>query len=102
MGVKVENRVVQAPQIHFNGSGKQRLLDDLEAAYTAIQAAEDALRRCAPNGRDYYTISPVAVTRAGDEHMARMRALRGVCDELAAIAGAIENGETEAEVTGRY
>jgi len=74
------------PTIHFNGTGADDLLADNRAAYNAIRAAYDALRKTAPHGRDYYPQSEEAIQHAVDEYRARLTALHGVMAELDHIA----------------
>lgn len=87
-----------APCIHMNGTGKQDLMGALENAYSKIGEAQDALRLCAPNGRDYYVIGDSAYYIARDEHRNRMLALEAVRIEIEAIVGGIESNVTEVEV----
>jgi hypothetical protein len=70
------------PTIHSNGTSKESLTNDLEDAYYKIQLAYDALKRCAPNGRDYYLQGAGALSKATDEHMARLKHLDIVMVEI--------------------
>lgn len=87
-----------APCIHMNGTGKQDLMGALENAYSKIGEAQDALRLCAPNGRDYYVISDRAYYIARYEHRNRILALGAIRTEIEAIVGGIESNVTEVEV----
>lgn len=68
---------VVAPCVHMNGTGKQHLLDALENAYAALDAAYDAIRNCGPNGRDYY-VGTVHIEHATRQHMERLGAVHAV------------------------
>ncbi len=76
------------PIIHLNGSGKDNLLEDREAVYSALCDAEVALRKMAPNGRDYYP-DPGRMTRAEALHRARQEHLRELIDAIMAEVEAI-------------
>lgn len=71
------------PAFHLNGSGRQALLDQLEAAYRATDAAITALCRSAPHERDYYVLGAGAYDRAWAEYQRRLDALNAVRDDLA-------------------
>ena len=77
------------PIIHLNGSGKRALIDQLCAAYTAVQDAIDALRLASPNGRDYYP-EHGRLQKAEAQCRARMAQLQGVADSLMSEAAAIQ------------
>jgi len=87
---------LQAPLVHMNGTGEDTLLEDISNAYAAISDAMDALRKAAPDGRDYYPLETGSLKRAEDEHLARSLTLLNVKNELEALALAIQDGETEA------
>jgi hypothetical protein len=70
------------PTIHLNGTSKAALVDDLCEASAAIDAAYQSLKKCAPNGRDYYPQGPDALKAATDEHMGRLRALDAVKSDV--------------------
>jgi hypothetical protein len=78
------------PIIHLNGDRKETLVRHIEAAFDALSAAYDALKDCAPNGRNYYP-APGRMEDALAQHIARQEAVVGVmdslCAELAGIAG---------------
>lgn len=74
------------PTIHLNGSGPARLLAELIDASAALSGALAALKRGAPNARDYYPQGPGAYQAAADEHMDRMRRVAAVQDEIDALA----------------
>ena len=93
-----KTKTLRAPHIHLNGTGEADLMEALENAYTAVGDAMESLKQCAPNGRDYYTISPAAYGEAEDQHVARMRALHQVRAELEAIATGVFDRKTQVEV----
>jgi hypothetical protein len=53
-----------APVLHLNGSGREALETQWEAAAEAIHKAGVALRRAAPNARDYFPRGDDAFERA--------------------------------------
>lgn len=73
---------MQIPCIHLNGTSRESLLNDLEAASTALDAAYEAMKRTAPNGRDYYPLGPQAIDTAVSEHMSRLRRLDAIKHEI--------------------
>jgi hypothetical protein len=77
---------MQFPHIHINGTDAETLRDNYLKAMNAASALIDALRDCAPNGRDYYTISSDAASVAMTEHLARQRMADTVYRELQALA----------------
>lgn len=82
---------VAVPFVHLNGSSRESLLENLEAAYSAVNAALDALRQCAPNGRDAYPV-PGLMERLTAQHRQRQEHLQAVADSLEAEAIAIQEG----------
>jgi hypothetical protein len=80
------------PTIHLNGTSKDRLLEDIEKAYAAINDAQQALRNAAPNGRDYYPQGPDVICTALNEHLARQQKLQDVLLELQDLAEHIDAG----------
>jgi hypothetical protein len=81
---------VQLPMIHLNGSAPETLLAGYEAAYTAVKAAEEAVRATAPHGRDYYAIQLTngrdATSVAMTEHLNRVRHLQVLAEEYQTLA----------------
>lgn len=77
------------PTIHLNGTSRESLMDGFEAAYYALGKAYDVLKQTAPNGRDYYPQGPHALQQAADEHMARLRKIDEVRDEISELMCAI-------------
>ena len=77
-----------APCVHLNGTSADELLSVRGEARAALRAALDALRQCAPNGRDYY-LQPGTLAQAEAQHRQRVQALERVQDELLAEMEAI-------------
>jgi hypothetical protein len=77
------------PTVHLNGTGKKSLLEELEAADTAIREAIDKLRQVTVHGRDYYPQGPHAYPQARREMDARLDALTDVRKDVAEMHRAI-------------
>jgi len=84
------------PCVHMNGTSKFELVLQLEDTYLAIGNAIDALKKAAPNARDYYVYDSGAYEEAREQHFDRMERLYRVQNELATIHLAIH------ENSGRY
>lgn len=78
------------PCVHMNGDRKETLLERLEIAYAAVGEAQDALRECAPNGRNAYPI-PGLMEKLTAQHVARQHFLQAVRDSLEAEAIALQD-----------
>lgn len=83
------------PRLNINGSAATYLLEDNRKAAQILYDALDALRQCAPHGRDYIG-HPEELARARNEHWARITALQTVMLELDHIALAIHRQCPEA------
>jgi len=83
---------VVAPCIHGNGTSAKELKDNLELAYASIYVAQDILRNCAPNGRDYYT-GDVTLERAERQHQERQGALLHVMKSIETEMQLIDQGK---------
>jgi hypothetical protein len=81
---------VQLPTIHLNGTSRERLVEQLCEASAALDAAYEALKRAAPNGRDYYPQGPAAMEAAEREHRDRMARVDAVKQEVDALTIAID------------
>ena len=81
---------MQLPTIHLNGTSKERLIEDLCHASHALDAAYDALRQTAPNGRDYYPQGPDALAKATDEHHRRLGRLDEIKKEVDELTLAVD------------
>lgn len=86
---KPAERELQAPLVHLNGSGKNRLIDDLCEVSQALNEAYRVMRGMHPNGRDYYPLGAVAMGKAEAEHRSRQERLDAIKAEIDAIAEAI-------------
>lgn len=71
------------PIVHPNGTGIEKLMSARDDTWDAIGKAYAALKRMAPNGRDYY-LSPGLLEKAQEQHMRRLRILDDLKDEIAA------------------
>jgi hypothetical protein len=78
------------PTVHDNGTSKARLIEGYEAASASIEAAYQAVKATAPNGRDYYPQGPAAMEQATAEHLARLKKLDEVRDEIDSIILALD------------
>lgn len=90
-------KTLQLPLIHMNGTSRESLDDAIETAHRAITDAMDALKHCAPNGRDYYPLGPQALTDAINQHRNRQHQLDEVRRELEAMAAGISDNATTVE-----
>ncbi len=77
--------------VHGNGTAGEVLLDQYASAAQAVQKAIEATCDAGPSSRDYYVQGPDAGLAAQREHEARVKALKTVRDELAAIAEGIQD-----------
>ena len=75
-----------APIVHMNGTSRAELELQLQNAYMSLHNAYDAMKRAAPNGRDYYPV-PGLMERAVEQHMRRLREVGDVMDEIEAELG---------------
>lgn len=78
------------PTVHLNGTGQKGLLEQLETAISAVDAATDAVAQAAPHGRDYYVQGPDAYSKARAEHDARLAKLQNVSYELGEVWSAVD------------
>ena len=81
------------PSVHLNGTSQKNLLAELETAYSAVNAANDALRQVTVHGRDYYVQGDHAYPQARHEMDARLGALEQVMSDLLVMHQAIERSE---------
>ena len=77
------------PILHPNGDRPEVLLASLECAYRTVRAAIEAVRQCAPNGRNYYP-EPGRLERARAQHDERLDKLLAVAQSIASEAKAIQ------------
>lgn len=79
------------PTVHLNGTGAEVLLDQNKDALEAVRKAIDAVCAAGPNARDYYVQGPDAGFAVQREHEARIKTLKGVRDDLAAIVEGVQD-----------
>jgi len=84
-----KKRVLTVPSVHLNGTSREELLRQVQAAWQAVWQARDALAKASPNARDYYLQGELAYPAARAEHDRRARALLEVQEELSQLAEAI-------------
>lgn len=72
VGVVGPSEPMTTPTIHLNGTSKQELADGFELAYDALNAAYDAIKQTAPNGRDFYPQGEWVLSKAIGEHTSRL------------------------------
>ena len=89
------------PTIHLNGTAGEVLRDQYAAAAEAVRKAIDAVCEAGPNARDYYVQGPDAPLAAQREHEARVKALKGVRDDLAAIVEGLQDQLDERDAARR-
>lgn len=77
---------MRLPTIHSNGTSAEALLDDQMKILGALREAEVLLRRCGPNGRDYYPQGESAVAEAMKDGDSRIERVRSVIREVEQIA----------------
>lgn len=78
------------PTVHANGTSKAELIAALCAASEALDAAYIAMKRCGPNGRDYYPQGPHAIGEAQREHFARLMRVVAVKEEIDRLTMAVD------------
>jgi hypothetical protein len=89
------------PTVHLNGTAGEVLRDQYSAAVTAVREAIDAICDAGPNARDYYVQGHDVALTAQREHESRVKALKGVRDELAAIVEGIQDQLDARDATRR-
>jgi len=80
------------PTIHSNGTSQEALIDALCDASSAIDKAYAALKKTAPNGRDYYPQGAPAMDKAVAEHNNRMKRLDAIKAEIDELTIKIDEG----------
>ena len=76
---------MKIPTVHLNGTGKEELTENYQRAYLALYNAMEAMKRAAPNARDYYVQDSNAFTVAMLEHTDRLKMIQQVQDEIQEI-----------------
>lgn len=77
------------PTLHLNGTSREGLLKPLTAVIRQLQRAQDDLRECCPNARDYYPQGPAVFEAAVQQWQGFDRQLRSLTDSLDTIRCAI-------------
>jgi hypothetical protein len=82
------------PTVHLNGTGRESLRQQYQAAYLTLAPAIAALQQTTPHGRDYYPqddgqINGPAYQAARAEHAERIHRLETVQQELLALYRAV-------------
>lgn len=90
--MNIHKAKIVAPCIHLNGTSSDSLTDLLSDAYDALSQAMNALKQCAPNGRDYYT-GNASLDRADIQHRERMEAVSAVMNSIETEMGLIIDGK---------
>ena len=88
------------PVLNLNGSSAEDLIEQLSDACSAVGAAQDALAKASPHGRDYQ-LNPDDYKLAREQHEARQMALRAIADELETIATHVYEQQAERYVGRR-
>ena len=73
---------ITPPTVHSNGTSHRELWEGYEAAYDAVRAAQDALRKIEFNARDYYVQGNDAYSKARDHRIEQRQALAQVEEYL--------------------
>lgn len=73
---------ITAPTIHLNGTGYERLLNDYQTAYNALQEAISAFKLIEFHSRDYYVKDSGAWSSALEQRTEQREALGKVNDYL--------------------
>jgi len=76
---------VAVPFVHLNGDRRETLVERLETAYCAVNAAMIHLRECVPNGRNAYPVDGL-MQKLEAQHRTRQEYLQAVLDSLEAEA----------------
>lgn len=94
MSSKFDSPHLVVPSVHTNGTGEERLIDNLNECRVSIRRARDRLQEYTPHGRDYYVQPGDALHYATRDHMARLRMLNRMEIELHEQAEFIRKKET--------
>jgi hypothetical protein len=81
------------PTVHSNGTGRQALLAETQAAWNRLDEAHRALRAVTVHGRDYYVQGPDAYRQAREEMDGRLDRLEQLMGEVAKLYCGIETQE---------
>lgn len=84
-----ENANVIFPCVHFNGTPKSRLIENLCEVRQKLNETYEALKQAGPNGRDYYPV-PGLMDKAIEQHRQRQLALDSLLASIDAEIDAID------------
>lgn len=70
------------PTVHGNGTSRESLQEQYEVARSSVYKALRVVEAAGPNARDYYVQGDDAYRTAEREHLARVKRLREVHEEL--------------------
>lgn len=76
---------MQVPTIHLNGTSRESLLQEYEAAFHAVHAAYEKVQALTVHGRDYYVQGTTAFPLAQAEHQHRLEQLSTIMHELKGV-----------------
>lgn len=79
-----------APVLNLNGTSAKNLIEEYKAAYTAIQAAYEAVQQVTVHGRDFQTAPEGTYEKARAEQLARLTKLQEVADDMAELARLVQ------------
>jgi hypothetical protein len=74
----MKKAVLTLPTVHMNGTSHNDLWQGYEAAYEAVQAAQEAIGKIEFNARDYYVQSDDAFPKARNQRQEMWAALKKV------------------------
>ena len=66
------------PLIHLNGTGRDALITEYNAAHDALEAFKDAFCATTHHGRDFYPLGEEAFTKATKERMEIFRHMEAI------------------------
>ncbi len=73
---------MRAPTVHLNGTAREELVRQYEAAVDGLRLALAGLRDAEPHARDYYPQGDGALKEAQREHASRIDRVRAVLSEI--------------------
>ena len=80
--------MVTIPQIGVNGTSKEQLISETEAAVNAVRVALSSVESMTVHGRDF---DPESFKKAQSEHNYRIQRLRNVLEELSELWEGLED-----------
>jgi hypothetical protein len=64
--------------VHLKGTSKESLIEQYAEAYNAVGAAQEALQKASPNGRNYYPLPAGSFEKARNEYIEQAKKLAEV------------------------